>query len=322
MEKYAIGIDIGGTKIEAAIVSEKGVLLDRLRISTESSRGADVVIENLMATIEQLATKHSNIQISALGLGIAGQVERYTGNVVYAPNLKWTNINLKEPLEAKFGMPVFVCNDVRAAAWGEWLAGAGVGCRDLVCVFVGTGVGGAIISNGSMVDGYNNTAGEIGHITVKMDGPSCTCGNRGCLEAIAGGWAIERDARQYVAGDTFGGRRMLALADGDINAITAKVVTTAAQEGDKAAVGLMDNVVDVLISSITSIVNTLGPRQIILGGGIIEGMPEIVTRIDKGVKSNSLHSATSNVLMTRGKLHNNAGAVGAALFALQTFSAQ
>lgn len=167
MGKYAIGVDIGGTKMEAAFIDENGLLLDKLRISTDSSRGADKVIEDLIGIIEQLAAKHSDTPMSTLGLGVAGQVEKHTGNVIYAPNLKWTNINLKGRLEAKFGIPVFVCNDVRAAAWGEWLAGAGIGCKDLVCVFVGTGVGGAIICNGFMVDGYNNTAGEIGHIIAK-----------------------------------------------------------------------------------------------------------------------------------------------------------
>lgn len=121
--------------------------------------------------------------------------------------------------------------------------------------------------------------------------------------------------------DIEGGKKMLELAMGDIKAITAKIVAIAALSGDKAAVSIMDNVVNALTSSITSLVNTIGPRQIILGGGIIEGMPEIITTIDKGVKANSLQAATANVLITGAKLQNDAGAIGVALFALKTLSA-
>jgi glucokinase len=113
-------------------------------------------------------------------------------------------------------IPVTVCNDVRAATWGEWLYGAGKDCDNLICILIGTGIGSGIVSGGKILEGYNNTADEIGHITIDMNGPVCHCGNKGCFEALAGGWAIERDARQAVAKDNDAGKHLLSLAGGDI----------------------------------------------------------------------------------------------------------
>ncbi len=316
MGRYAIGIDLGGTKIEAAIVSEEGKILDCVKVPTEATKDAGEIIDKIVGCIETLLKRNAGAVPSAIGIGVAGQVDSTTGMVLYAPNLDWHNVNLGEQLRDKFEIPVAVCNDVRAAAWGEWLVGAGAGCNNLVCMFVGTGVGGAIVSNGKMLDGANNTAGEVGHIIVQMNGPLCHCGNHGCLEALAGGWAIQRDAKKAAKN---GAKMLLELEDGNINSITAKTVTTAATKGDPVANEILDNLTEALVCGVTSITNMLGPATIILGGGIIQGNPGLTNNIAAGLKKMSLQAAVEPVKIVEAMLHNDAGSIGAALFALRQF---
>jgi glucokinase len=316
MQKWAVGVDLGGTKIEVALVNADGQLLDRLRIPTDSSDGPDKIIEDIANIIHELTARHKDITPSTIGIGVAGQIEKNTGIIVFSPNLGWDNVNLSEQLTNILHLPVAVCNDVKAAAWGEWLHGAGVGCDNLVCIFVGTGIGGAIVCNGKMIEGCNNTAGEIGHTTIQLNGPLCHCGNRGCLEALAGGWAIERDAQQAVQNNKDDGKMMLEIAGGDIKAITGATVAIAVQKGDKMATQLLDNVVDALTAGITSVVNTVGPCRIILGGGVVEGIPQLAGRVETGVKKNALKAAIVSVSILQAKLHNDSGVIGAAAFAL------
>jgi glucokinase len=315
MQDCAIGVDLGGTKIEVAIVSAQGQLFDRLRIPTQSSQEPDEIIKKTTDAIEQLSAQNPDIISSVIGLGVAGQIEKKTGNVIYAPNLGWHNINLQEQLANKLHKPVSICNDVVAAAYGEWLYGAGIDCDNLVCIFIGTGIGGAIIANGKMLEGCNNTAGEIGHITLQLQGPICHCGNKGCFEALASGWAIQRDAQLAVKNNRNNGKMLLEMANGDILAITAKTVAMAAQNGDALAANLLDNVTNVVIAGITSAVNMLGPCRIILGGGIVEGIPQLIGHVETGVKKNALKAAMNSVSILQAKLHNDSGVIGAAAFA-------
>ncbi len=316
MQEWAIGIDLGGTKIEVAIVSVKGQLLDRLRIPTEASQSADGICSNIADTVHKLTKQHPDINPSVIGIGVAGQIEKDTGVITCAPNLGWNNVNLQELLANKLHIPVVVCNDVKAAAWGEWLHGAGVGCNDMVCIFIGTGIGGAIVSNGKMLDGCNNTTGEIGHMTIQLHGPLCHCGNEGCFEALAGGWAMERDAQMAVKNDTNGGKLLLEMAGGSIASVTGKTVSAAAQQGDVLANTLIDNVTDALIAGVASVVNILGPCRVILGGGVIEGMHELIGRIEKGVKKHALKATLTHFELVPAKLHNDSGVIGAAAYAL------
>jgi glucokinase len=213
-----------------------------------------------------------------------------------------------------------VTNDVRAATWGEWLHGAGHGCDDLLCLFVGTGVGGGVVSGGRMLSGCNNTAGEVGHITVDMQGPPCTCGNRGCLEALAGGWAITRLARDSVAADPDGGRLLLEMAGGLIEEINVATVARAVRGGDPLARHLIDRAADALIAGATTLINAFNPCRLILGGGVINGMPELIGRIDKGVRSQALAAACSSLLILPAGLRTDAGVIGAAALAIRTFA--
>ena len=200
-KQWAIGIDLGGTKIEVALVDSSGLLRDRLRVPTESQQGYEAILKRITKTIHQLCSQNGDIVPVSIGIGVPGQISRSSGIVHDAPNLKWHEVKLEEDLSAMLHKHVRVCNDVKAATWGEWLYGAGKHCDDFVCIFIGTGIGGSIVSGGQMLVGCNNTAGEIGHITIDMNGPECHCGNKGCFEALAGGWAIQRDAQTAVRAD-------------------------------------------------------------------------------------------------------------------------
>jgi glucokinase len=316
--QWAIGIDLGGTKIEVALVNSSGLLHDRLRVPTDSKKGYKTILKQITETIHQLCDKNGDAVPSAIGIGIPGQISRSSGIVHYAPNLNWHEVKLKADLSAMLHKHVRICNDVRAATWGEWLYGAGKSCKDIVCIYIGTGIGGGIVSDGRMLAGCNNTAGEIGHMTIDLHGPECHCGNKGCFEALAGGWAIARDAQDMVKADMKSGKILLAIAGNEINKITAKTVSEAAGKNDSLAKKIIDNLADALIAGSTALVNTYAPCRLILGGGVIEGMPQLLERIEKGVNKYALKAATKDLKVLPAKLHNDSGVIGAAAFALQS----
>ena len=316
-DKWAVGIDLGGTKIEIALVNKKGEILDRQRFPTDSTQGYKVVIEHTAKAIETILQKNKKIKPHAIGIGVAGQITKGTGLVKYSPNLNWHNVHLQAELEKKTGKPVLICNDVKAAALGEWYYGAGKDCDDLVCVFVGTGIGGSIVSGGKMLDGANNTAGEIGHMVIDIHGPQCHCGNKGCFEALAGGWAIARDIKNAINENKTAGKALHKIA-GDIKNVSAKTLEEGIKQKDKLAKKIQDNLLEALIAGGISIVNAFGPKRVIFGGGIIEGIPELLPLIEKGIKKRALQAATNSIKIVPAKFHNDSGVIGAAAFALHT----
>lgn len=299
-----------------ARVGDDGRLLARLRRPTPVKDGPAAVEAAIVAAVHDLIVDAGSPPV-AVGVGVAGQVTAASGAVRFAPNLAWHDVPLQADLSQALGLPVVVANDVRVAAWGEWLHGAGQGCADLICLFVGTGIGGGVVSGGRMLTGDNNSAGELGHTTVDLHGPVCHCGNRGCLEALAAGWAIAVRAQHAVADDPAGGAYLLQLADGQPTEITAARVASAAHAGDPLANKLLDEVAAALSAGCVSLVNAFNPRRLILGGGVIEGLPELVDRVARGVHACALAAATANLSVVAAQLHNDAGVIGAAARARQ-----
>ena len=261
---------------------------------------------------------------AGLGVGVAGQVTAAAGVVRFAPNLNWREVPLQDRLNQALGLPVVVTNDVRAATWGEWLHGAGQGAEDLICLFIGTGIGGGVVSGGRMLEGCTNTAGELGHLTTDLNGPRCTCGHRGCLEALAGGWAIARRAREAIRDAPAAGQAFLQaaglkepVAPEDVN---AGVVAAAARAQDPLARLLVDEVARALVAGTVGLVNAFNPCRLILGGGVMQGLPELLDRIDTGIRRFALTAATEGLQVLPAKLHNDAGVVGAATLAIRSFA--
>ncbi len=320
-QPWAIGVDLGGTKIELARVNEDGHLEQRILIRTDVRGGPTGVMSEIITAAKELK-KHATAPPAALGVAVAGQIDEEQGIVRFAPNLGWNQVPLATTLASALEVPVFLMNDVRAATWGEWLHGAGRGHDDIVCVFAGTGIGGGVVSGGKMLTGCSNTAGEIGHMPIALDGPPCTCRSRGCLEAIAGGWAIGRNAQNAIRQDPAAGAYLLSMADGVLDHVSAKLVGEAMHDGDPLAVRLIDDAARALSAGVTGLVNAFNPCRLILGGGVIEGIPELVDRIREGVQSSALTTALDRLEIVRAALRHDAGVIGMAARALQTATRQ
>jgi glucokinase len=316
--QWAIGIDLGGTKIEIALVDSSGNIGGRINVPTDVKGGPSAIIKQILDGVTELSDKEDLSWLSGVGIGVAGQIMPENGVVRHAPNLKWDNVPIQEELAKHINLPVAVVNDVRAVAWGEWLHGAGKDCDDLVCIFVGTGIGGGVVSGGHMLSGCTNTAGELGHMTVKLNGPECTCGNNGCLEALASGWAIGRDARKLVSDNPDKGAMLLKLADGKLEDIDAETVEKAYHDNDALAHEIIDGIAEALAAGMVGIVNAFNPCRLILGGGVIEGLPELIKLVEDGIRRNALAASTSKLEVLQAKLHNDAGVIGAAALVFQS----
>ncbi|HKK46426.1 MAG TPA: ROK family protein [Balneolaceae bacterium] len=313
-KKWSIGIDLGGTKIEAAHVDNEGEIQNFVKEKTNVSGGPEGVQRQIEKLVQQLIDEASEPPVS-VGIGVAGQIDKETGSVSYAPNLNWHDVPLDSNLEESLNLPVTVLNDVRAAAWGEWLHGAGKGTTDMICIFIGTGIGGGIVSGGQMLEGGSNAAGEIGHMTVMLDGPECHCGNKGCLEALAGSWAIEREAKEAVKNNP--GTLILKLADGNVDQIKAKTVIHAFQQGDELATRIMTDVINAIAGGLTGLVNALNPQRIIMGGGVVDHLPDLVNRVDQKVRDRALKACLKPLKIMPTGLDEASGMIGAAVYTLR-----
>jgi glucokinase len=314
--RWAAGIDVGGTKIEAAAVDAGGMAGSAIRTATDVAAGPKGVTAAIVEAVRAL-TDQAGTPPAGVGVGIAGQIDASTGSVRFAPNLGWHDVPLAAGIKAALGVAVIVTNDVRAAAFGEWRHGAGRGYDDLVCVYVGTGIGGGIVSGGRMLAGCANTAGEIGHIVVEADGPPCTCGGRGCLEALAGGWAIGKAARTAIEEGVEGSGSLLAAAGGAVERVSAEAVAKAAAAGDALALHLLEKAGRALAAGCVSLVNAFNPCRLILGGGVIDGVPGLIYRVRDGVSRYALPAAAASVEVVAADLGRVAGVVGAGTLALE-----
>lgn len=307
-----LGVDLGGTKVETALVDARGKILSSHRYPTQAEKGADRIIADVVACVNQCLSKGGE-EAQALGIGIAAQVNQ-SGVVLSSPNLGWKDVPLKAMLEEKLKLPVIVTNDVRAASWGEWHFGAGKGVDNLVVVFVGTGIGGGVVSGGRMLEGCSNTAGEIGHSTLIVEGRNCHCPNKGCLEAYAGGWAIAERAQEAIRNDPEAGENLVSLA-GSIENITTTIVTQAYREGDSLAFQLIRETAQYLSAGLVSVVNSFNPCLLVLGGGVIEGLPEMVKTAEAFIRKRGLKPAVEKLKVVKAELGNEAGIIGAAVMA-------
>lgn len=310
--RLTIGVDLGGTKIDIGLVDTAGSILQHKRIKTDVKSGPDAIEKQILRDIHEM----SNLNLGTLqgiGIGVAGQIDGENGAVLFAPNLNWHNYPLQQNIQQALGLPVKVVNDLRAIAWAEKLYGAAKGCDDFVCIFVGTGVGGAIIKNGQMQKGCSNTCGELGHMTINFHGPICTCGNRGCLEAYAGGWAIAKQAQEWMRAKKAPHQILLQLANNDISKVTAKMVVEAYHQGDALARDVIEQFKQALTAGCVSIVNTLNPCRLILGGGVLAGFPDFIPSIDASIRAMALKSATKKLDVLCSNLdQNKVGVLGAA----------
>lgn len=313
MKKYSIGIDLGGTKILIGLVEkESGKVVSHIKKKTKKEKGPENIVRKMVEGVEELLEESgkSFTEISSIGIGSAGQIDRKNGIIIGAPNLDCYNLNLKEILQDKFNIPVFVGNDVEVATIGEQKFGAGKGCADFVCVFVGTGIGSAIVKKGHIIYGATGTAGELGHIIVDLNGRPCACGAHGCLEAYASRSAIET----RIEGALKKGRKSCIseyLEEG--KTITSSMIRKSIEREDELVTQCVSEASEYLSGGLASVINLINPELIILGGGLIEAVDYFYKQTIKKAKSKSLPVPAEKIRFSKTILGDYSGVIGAAL---------
>jgi glucokinase len=310
-EGYIIGVDLGGTNVRSAVVDDAGRISCHTKLSVAGSRSAEEVIDRVVACIAMTRDQRGGMDLLGVGVGTPGLIMAESGTVVYAPNVPgWTDLPLRSILQERLGVSVTIENDANAAAIGEHWIGAGKGVRHMICITLGTGVGGAIILNNQIWRGANGAGGEVGHINVIENGVLCGCGAPGCLEAYASASAIARQAREALrSGEK---TRMTELCQGNPDALSSALVSLAAQEGDEVAGAIMRRAGSLLGVAVASLTNLLNPELFVIGGGLINAGALLFDPIWHEVRKRAYKWSASILRIVPAALGDDAGIIGAA----------
>ena len=314
-----LAIDLGGSKIIAALVSPQGEIIAREYTATLAEEGPEAVIKRMLAAVDNLLSKVniSRSRFSVLAIAAAGAINSEKGVVTASPNLPgWHNVPLKEMVEKETELEVFLINDASAAALGEHHFGAGKGVNNLIYITVSTGIGGGIIIDGKLYGGVSGSAGEIGHMSIDINGPRCNCGNIGCLETLASGKAVAREAQRQIAQ---GAKSIiLKLAEGELQSITAQTVSAAAQRGDALASAIIAKAATYLGIGMVNLVNIFNPEMIIIGGGMAQMGDMLLNPARQVVAERAFQLPAQAVCIVSSQLGDNAGVIGATTFLLSS----
>ena len=308
----AIGIDVGGTKIAGALVAADGTIIERARVRTPAA-STDDIIAAIAELVTGLVPAAAPDGVRGVGVACAAFVDGARGHVWFAPNLAWRDVDLGHRIEELVGLPVVVENDANAAAWGEYVFGAGRDVDDMVLFTIGTGVGGGCISDGRLLTGAFGIGGELGHVVLDPDGPRCGCGNTGCLEVYASGSALMRMARDLISSGTAQGAELRGRCGGDPSALTGRDIDELAAAGDPGALALLAELGTRLGQGIASVCAVLDPRLVVIGGGVSRAGDLLVRPARAAFERHQPgrgHRPTPEVVLAR--LGNDAGMVGAA----------
>lgn len=313
-EKFRIGVDIGGTNVKIALVNKQGEVSYPKTVPTHAEKGYEYTINNIIQCIKDLMQEAGmdKNSLEGIGFGFPGQIDCDNGVVRILPNIPgWIDVPVAEIMQKEFGVPVKVDNDVRCMALAELNYGAGAGCKNLVCITVGTGIGSGLVVNGKLVRGASNAAGEIGHIKLQMhDGPICGCGDTGCFEAFASGPAIVAMAKEYIAGGK--GTKYREIA-GSTESITPAIVCQAAQQGDVVAKKIFERMGEYLGIGLSGVVNLLNPEKIVIGGGVADADDILFEPLRRTLKDRAMPIQGDAVTVVKAQLGNTAGLIGASL---------
>jgi glucokinase len=308
---FLIGIDIGGTKIYGGIVTPAGEIIATRKVPTPSRASTRLIINTVKKTIKELLEKGNIPRKAVIGIGIAvpGIVDN-NGKVIVTPNIDLSGVPLQKILEKKFNVKVAVGNDANLGLLGEKWIGAGRKVQNIVGIFPGTGIGGGIIVDGHFITGKDGAAAELGHISVDTNGPHCTCGNQGCLEAFAGRWAIERDIRAEVKK-----RRktvLTRLAGKDLKQIKSGALAEALKKRDAVTTKVLTKAAQMLAKSCISLNHVFNPDMFLFGGGLIEACGDfLLPIIENALKNDPFFAKLASPKIARAKLNDDAVMLGA-----------
>ena len=316
---YTIGVDLGGTKILAAVVGEDGRVVGSAKRRTQSEDGPATVLKRIVKTMQDAVDEAGVelVEVKAIGMGAPGVIDMARGIVINATNMPgWSNIDVGKAVRLWHDVPVVLSNDVRVATFGEQVVGVGRGVNNFLAIFVGTGIGGGIVIDGKIYVGSRGSAGEIGHIIVLADGPFAVGGSvRGSIEAVASRAAIERDLRSAMAA---GRPSVLPQLVPEINAkFTSSVLAKAVDKGDALTIQVLQRAAHYLGLHAASLINALDPEMLIYGGGVFEALGEwMLAPVRSTARQYALNKTRIEQLkIVESKLGEQAGVIGAALMA-------
>jgi glucokinase len=314
-EKMIVGVDLGGTKIDAVLADDCGNIKKRELKETRAGEGPNAVIQRIIDAVKSVS---SDNKIAAVGIGAAGIIDVETGLITVSPNLPgWHNIKLKEILERELDVITFVDNDATVATIGEHKFGIAVRCDHFVCVTLGTGIGGGVVTNGQIYRGICGSAGEIGHMTIDINGPLCACGNRGCWESLASGTALEREAKDKIAQ---GIKTSIPNYAKGNRRVTAKNIYLAAQDGDSLAKGLIEQLGFYVGVGLANLVNIFNPQLIVISGGVSRMGEMLLEPARKTVRERAFELSAKAARVEVSSLGYDAGPLGAVALALSELS--
>ena len=317
-ELPVLAIDLGGTQIRAAIISNAGQVMAKEHQFTLPDEGPQSVIERILLTTDRLLSL-GNIdlsQLDSISIAAAGAIDLDKGLVTSSPNLPgWHDVSLRDIVGEKYRVNTFLLNDASAAALGEQRFGAGKGVNNLIYLTVSTGIGGGIIINGELYSGASGAAGEIGHMAINVNGPRCNCGSIGCLEMLASGTAVAREAiRRISHGEK---SSITEIVEGQIENITAEKVGVAARGGDYLASEVILEAATYLGIGMVNLVNIFNPEMIVVGGGMSKMGDLLLEPARQVVRERAFSLSAQAVRIVPARLGDDAGALGAAIFARQ-----
>lgn len=308
-EQIYVGVDLGGTAIKVGICDAEGKLLHTFEGPTEVAKGPDTVMDNIEKYVRLIVEQspYDWSQVVGVGAGVAGFTNVKEGVIILAPNVGFKDVPIRSILEERLGKPVKIDNDANVAALGEVWSGAGKGIDHCVCYTLGTGVGGGIIINGRIVQGFSGLAGELGHMSVipDLEAIQCGCGKMGCLETVSSATGIIRMANDAVER---GDRTSLSL----VESITAKDVFDAAKAGDEVAVRIVSRAAYYLGKAMAAVAVTLNPERFIIGGGVSKAGEFLFEQIRETFMKLTPDPVTRGVSIMPAELGNDAGMIGAA----------
>lgn len=322
--KYWVGFDLGGTKMQATVFDSKFKVRGSERRKTKAQEGAKAGLERMAETIVR-ALEQGNVarnKLGGIGVGVPGPLDLDRGVLLESANLGWKDVELKKELEKTFGCPVLVLNDVDAGVYGEYRHGAAKKARCVIGVFPGTGIGGGCIYDGKILRGKTNSCFEIGHCQVLQNGPLCGCGQRGCLEAVASRLAISAAAAQAVVrGDA---PNLARIAGGaDLADIRSRALWEAIQAGDKAVERIVKDAAAWLGVGVAIAVNLVAPDVVVLGGGLVEAMPDLIrSEVEESARRHVMKAMRNGFEVVTAKLGDDATATGAAAWAQRTVTGE
>jgi glucokinase len=315
-KRFVAGVDLGGTKILAGVFDAQLQCVGRARVNTKAERSSDEVIGRIARCVREALDSGGLAlsQIKAVGVGVPGAVNAESGRVIFAPNLGWEDEPLTKPLEKELGMPVFLGNDCNVSTLGIYEVELQSKPRNVVCLFLGTGIGGGLILGGQPYAGFNGTAAEVGHMVLEISGPKCGCGNRGCFEALASRTAIFRRIKEAAQQ---GQKTILTdMLGADLDGLRSGDLRKAIERGDKFVEHIVEEAAEYAGIAVANLINLFSPEVVAIGGGLMEQLEgEMLAVIVETAKDYAMLGTTKGIEIIATKLGDDAGIIGGAVLA-------